>query len=89
MRTRLLVAPCRSALAGSAVAQQAPPQPKTFTSAADVAAMMAKAKTDRKQDQANFIQQILQLAPYNTVNLEYRAATAPPRFTKRKQSCSS
>jgi mannose-6-phosphate isomerase-like protein (cupin superfamily) len=64
-------------LAGSAVAQQAPPPPKTFTSAADVAAMIAKAKTDRKQDQANFIQQILRLAPYNTVNLEYRAAVGP------------
>ena len=64
-------------LATSAVAQQAPQQPKTFTSAAEVAAMMAKAKTDRKQDQANFIQQILRLAPYNTVNLEYRAAVGP------------
>lgn len=63
-------------LAGSAVAQQAS-QPKTFTSAADVTAMIAKAKNDRKQDQANFIQQILQLAPYNTVNLEYRAAVGP------------
>jgi mannose-6-phosphate isomerase-like protein (cupin superfamily) len=64
-----------------AVAQQPAPgkQPapvKTFASAADVAAMMAKAKTDRKQDQANFIQQILQLAPYNA-NLEYRAAVGP------------
>jgi mannose-6-phosphate isomerase-like protein (cupin superfamily) len=63
-------------LATSAVAQQAP-QTTTFTSAADVAAMIAKAKNDRKQDQANFIQQILRLAPYNTVNLEYRAAVGP------------
>jgi len=64
------------ALVGSAVAQQAPPPVKTFASAADVAAMMAKAKTDRKETQANFIQQILQLAPYTT-NLEYRAAVGP------------
>jgi mannose-6-phosphate isomerase-like protein (cupin superfamily) len=62
-------------LATSAVAQQAP-QPKTFTSSADVAAMIAKAKSDRKETQANFIQQLLQLAPY-TANLEYRAAVGP------------
>jgi mannose-6-phosphate isomerase-like protein (cupin superfamily) len=58
------------------MAQQKAAAPKTFASAADVTAMMAKAKNDRKQDQANFIQQILQLAPYN-VNLEYRAAVGP------------
>ena len=59
-----------------AMAQQ-PTQPqvqrpeKTFTSAADVEAMVAKAKNDRKSDQPNFVQALLRLAPY-TVNLEYR-----------------
>jgi mannose-6-phosphate isomerase-like protein (cupin superfamily) len=43
----------------------------TFTSAADVIAMVAKAKNERKPDQPNFIQPLLKLAPY-TVNLEYR-----------------
>jgi len=62
-------------LAASAVAQQAPPV-KTFASSADVSALIAKAKTERKQSQANFIQQILRLAPYNA-NLEYRAAVGP------------
>ena len=47
------------------------PAPKTFASAADVAAMTTKAKNERKLDQANFIQPLLQAAPY-TVNLEYR-----------------
>src|SRR5215813_6443182 len=47
------------------------PAAKTFTSAADVAAMINKAKSERKPDQANFIQPLLQAAPY-TVNLEYR-----------------
>lgn len=47
------------------------PVTKAFSSAADVAAMVAKAKAERKPDQPNFIQQILQAAPYN-VNLEYR-----------------
>ena len=52
--------------------QQRAPQPdKTFTSAADVEAMIAKAKNERKPDQANFIQPLLVAAPY-TVNLEYR-----------------
>lgn len=53
-------------------AQQGTQQPeKTFTSAADVEAMIAKAKKERKPDQANFLQPLLRLAPY-TVNLEYR-----------------
>jgi len=47
--------------------------PKLFTSAGDLTAMIAKAKSDRKPDQANFAQPILQLAPYNA-NLEYRVA---------------
>jgi mannose-6-phosphate isomerase-like protein (cupin superfamily) len=52
--------------------QQRAPQPeKTFTSAADVEAMIAKAKSERKPDQANFNQPLLRLAPY-AVNLEYR-----------------
>jgi mannose-6-phosphate isomerase-like protein (cupin superfamily) len=44
---------------------------KTFTSATDVSAMIQKAKSERKPDQPNFIQPLLQAAPY-TVNLEYR-----------------
>jgi mannose-6-phosphate isomerase-like protein (cupin superfamily) len=52
--------------------QQRAPQPdKTFTSAADVEAMIAKAKNERKPDQPNFNQPLLRLAPY-AVNLEYR-----------------
>ena len=63
-------------IAAMAMAQQAnqkrAPQPdKTFTSAADVEAMIAKAKSERKPDQANFNQPLLRLAPYG-VNLEYR-----------------
>jgi mannose-6-phosphate isomerase-like protein (cupin superfamily) len=51
--------------------QQAQQPEKTFTSAADVEAMIAKAKSERKPDQANFNQPLLRLAPY-AVNLEYR-----------------
>lgn len=57
-------------------AKQAPQPPKTYTSAKEVVAMMAKAKTERKQDQSNFIQNLLRLAPYSA-NLEYRAAVGP------------
>ena len=45
---------------------------KTFASSADVAAMIEKAKKERKPDQPNYSQSILQLAPYR-VRLEYRA----------------
>lgn len=55
--------------AGVVSAQQ--PVTKGFSSAADVQAMVEKAKNERKPDQPNFIQPILQAAPYN-VNLEYR-----------------
>lgn len=65
-----------SALTGALMAQQPAAQPKTYTSAAEITAMMAKAKSDRKQDQANYIQRILGLTPY-TANLEYRAAVGP------------
>jgi len=73
MRVFLIV--LAATVTASMMAQQ-PAAPKTFASAADVTALIAKAKSDRKQDQANFIQQILQLAPYNA-NLEYRAAVGP------------
>jgi mannose-6-phosphate isomerase-like protein (cupin superfamily) len=56
--------------AATAVFAQEPAM-KTFTSAADVAAMISKAKNERKPDQPNYIQRLLQEAPYS-VNLEYR-----------------
>jgi mannose-6-phosphate isomerase-like protein (cupin superfamily) len=61
--------------AGSALAQQpaAAAAMKTFSSAADVAALAAKARADRKENQPLVIEQILRLAPY-TANLEYRAS---------------
>ena len=52
---------------------QTPAPQKLFTSAGDLTAMIAKAKAERKADQANFSQPILQLAPYSA-NLEYRVA---------------
>ena len=50
---------------------QTPPTTKLSSSASDVTAMIARAKAERKPDQANYIQQIVSLAPY-TANLEYR-----------------
>ena len=48
---------------------------RTMVSAADVAAMIAKARVDRKEGQALLAQSMIQLAPYN-VSLEYRSAVA-------------
>ena len=56
---------------GAAMVSAQQPVAKDFSSAADVQAMIAKAQKERKPDQPNFIQPILQAAPYN-VNLEYR-----------------
>jgi mannose-6-phosphate isomerase-like protein (cupin superfamily) len=59
-----------------AVAQQPPAsEPKTYSSAADVAALLAQARAARK-DQPIVSERILQLAPYNA-NLEYRASVGP------------
>ena len=63
-------------MSSPAIAQQ-PAAPtaaagKTMVSAADVTALIAKAKAERK-DQPIIAQSLLQLAPYN-VSLEYRAS---------------
>ena len=55
--------------------QAAPAAGRTMVSAADVAALIAKAKVDRKPDQALLAQSMIRLDQYN-VSLEYRAAVA-------------
>lgn len=58
------------------VARAQPPaaaQPKLFLPDADVKALIARAQRERKPDQANFVQPIVELAPYRA-NLEYRVA---------------
>ena len=69
----------------AAMAQQSAPSAqamKTFASSADVAALAAKAKSERKPDQPVVAERILHLAPYNA-NLEYRVAglNAPAGIT--------
>jgi mannose-6-phosphate isomerase-like protein (cupin superfamily) len=46
---------------------------RTMVSAAEVGAMIAKAKAERKDNQPIVAQSLIQLAPYN-VSLEYRAS---------------
>jgi quercetin dioxygenase-like cupin family protein len=75
---RTVVLALALALAGLALvpkshAQTPTPAPQLFMSATDVSALIAKAKSDRKPDQANFVQPIVRLAPF-TANLEYRVA---------------
>jgi mannose-6-phosphate isomerase-like protein (cupin superfamily) len=61
---------------------QSPPTPPTapaiklFASSGNVAALIAKAKRDHKPGQANVVEPLLQLAPYNA-NLEYRTSVGP------------
>jgi quercetin dioxygenase-like cupin family protein len=63
-------------IAASAIwAQQPAPPTKTYASSADVAALLAKAKAEHK-DQPTVIERILTLAPYGA-NLEYRTAVGP------------
>jgi mannose-6-phosphate isomerase-like protein (cupin superfamily) len=74
-----------AALAQQSAAQGAAPAAKLFAGSADVTAMTAKARSERKPDQANFVQPIVQLAPYNA-NLEYRvgAVNAPASVHERE-----
>ena len=74
-----------AALAQQPASQAPAPAPKLFGGSADVTSMIAKAKAERKPDQPNFVQPILQLAPYNA-NLEYRAAgvNAPASVHERE-----
>jgi mannose-6-phosphate isomerase-like protein (cupin superfamily) len=62
--------------------QSAAPAMKTFASAADVAALAAKAKSERTGGQPLVAQPILQLAPY-TANLEYRASVGAASVHER------
>ena len=74
-----------AAIAQQPAAQNPPAAPKLFAGSADVTAMIAKAKAERKPDQANFAQPIVRLAPY-TANLEYRVAgvNAPASVHERE-----
>ena len=74
-----------AAVAQQPAAQNPPPPAKLFAGSADVTAMIAKAKSERKPDQANFAQPIVQLAPYNA-NLEYRVGSvaAPASLHERE-----
>ena len=67
-----------AALAAAQPAPQAAPQsaakpPNTFTSAAGVTALIAKAKAERKEGQPTVAEPILELGSYDG-HLEYRAA---------------
>lgn len=60
---------------GVALAQPAAPDMKTYATSAEVAALVAAAKAERK-DEPQISKPILALAPYRA-NMEYRAGTAP------------
>jgi mannose-6-phosphate isomerase-like protein (cupin superfamily) len=88
MRARVLctiVTLLSSASLAPQPAAQNPPPPKLLAGSADVTDMIAKARSERKPDQANFVQPIVRLAPY-TANLEYRVAgvNAPASVHERE-----
>lgn len=69
--------------ATAAWAQQPAPPTKTFASAADVAALLAKAKAEHKEGQPTVAENILRLAPYNA-SLEYRSSVGPAAVHERE-----
>ena len=67
------------------VAQAQPPAQamKAFASSADVSALAAEAKSQRKEGQALVSKPILRLAPY-TASLEYRASVGPAAIHEKE-----
>jgi mannose-6-phosphate isomerase-like protein (cupin superfamily) len=63
-------------LASAAWSQQPAPATQTYSSAADVAALLVKAKAEHKDGQPIVVERILQLAPYGA-NMEYRTSVGP------------
>jgi mannose-6-phosphate isomerase-like protein (cupin superfamily) len=81
---RVIVISLILTMAASAVwAQQPAPPTKTYSSAADVTALLAKAKADQKDGQPTVVENILHLAPYNA-NLEYRTSVGPAAVHERE-----
>jgi mannose-6-phosphate isomerase-like protein (cupin superfamily) len=74
-------APVTIAQQAGGASQQSAPADKTFASAADVSALLAKAKGDLKPGQPDLQEPTLRLAPY-TVNVEYRVTAGPPTLHK-------
>jgi mannose-6-phosphate isomerase-like protein (cupin superfamily) len=76
---RVLIIGFAAVLSLAAGAQQpapggtSPAASRTMVTAADVTALIAQAKADRKDNQPILAQSLIQLAPYN-VSLEYRAS---------------
>jgi len=56
---------------------------KVFASSADVMALAAQAKSERKENQALVSKPILRLAPYNA-SLEYRASVGPAAIHEKE-----
>ena len=83
LRNTIALFSLSAALMAQQPAPQAPQAPKLYSSAADIAAMIAKSKNDRKDGQAIVTQRILQLAPYNA-SLEYRASVGPAAIHEKE-----
>jgi mannose-6-phosphate isomerase-like protein (cupin superfamily) len=82
----LLIIPLIAATAARAqqpASNQTAQETNIFASSADVAALIAKAKSERKDGQAIVSEHLLQLSPYN-VNLEYRASVGPAAVHERE-----
>jgi mannose-6-phosphate isomerase-like protein (cupin superfamily) len=63
--------------------EKSPPFFKPFTSSADVIALIAKAKSERKEGQWQVSEPLLQFAPY-VANLEYRPIVGPASIHERE-----
>jgi len=84
MQTTIGIGLTLTLLTGAALAQQpAAPPTKTYTSAADIAALIAKAKSERKDNAPTVTENILRVAPYNA-SLEYRAAVGPAAIHEKE-----
>ncbi len=83
METSFIVLLLASTMTRPLTAQAAPDATKLFTSSAEVQALIAKAKSERKDNNPNVPETLLKVTPYN-MNLEYRASVGPASIHERE-----
>jgi mannose-6-phosphate isomerase-like protein (cupin superfamily) len=81
MKSRIAITVAILALASPSWAQGAKQSPAPFSSAADIQGLIAKARSEHKDNGSNTIEPLVSIGPY-IVNIEYRTGETPPTVHK-------
>lgn len=81
MKSKAAIAMVVLALASPSLAQGAKQSPPLFSSAANIQAIIAKARSEHKDKSSNTVEPTVSIGPY-IVNIEYRTGETPPTVHK-------